>query len=100
MIAARLIALDAQIGQSKARILRQPSPFPLVRPYIPEVVLILIDGQRFVVACESWLDCLNYVEWVMVNGFRLCQLNGDIVIFPPHRLGKLTVRRRAREQLL
>ena len=93
--AARLIALDQQLTDAKNRIL-EITPPPPIRPYIPEVIVTLLDGQQFVVACDSLIACAQFAEFVMISGYREANPDG-FLLFPPSQVKWIRTRKRMKE---
>lgn len=92
---ARIGAIDRRIAEASAQLFGVLVPAQPVRPYIPETVVILLDGQRFVIACQSWGDCLTYAESVYAQGLRLATAD-ECTIYPPSQVKRITARKRAR----
>lgn len=98
--AARIVELDRQINEVRARLFGTapppPPPLPPMRPYIPQTVVTLLDGSRFLVACQSLTDCYTYAEWVLDNGYREIDAEGIARLFPAHQVKMVRVRKTER----
>ena len=92
---ARLSLLDQQLADAKVRIF-DLTPQPPIRPYIPEVIVTLLDGQQFIVACDSLIACAQYAEFVLISGYREVTEDG-FLIFPQWQIKWLRVRKRIRQ---
>ena len=74
---------------------REDPPPERYRPYTPQAVVTLLDGQQFSVACESLMACAEFAEFVITQGFRMVTPEG-FRLWPAHQVLRVRVRKIAK----